>query len=377
MKKFKPVKTAVIGCGVISGTYLNNCCKRFKILDVVGCSDIKPERSAARAAEYGIKQMTNQEILEDPKIELVINTTYQTSHYEVTKAALAAGKNVYSEKMMAVNFEQGLELSRLAQEKNLLYGCAPDTFLGAGLQTARRIVDSGLIGTPIAAEAILVRSYHQERTTVETDRHFVYRPGGGIIFDVGCYYLTSIVNLLGPINRVCGFSVTREENSRIYMNPDNPDYGKIMKIETPNLTAGALEFKNGVYCPILTTSEGPNFTNHFSIYGTEGKLTLNDPNEFTGRVMVRAKTGSDMEMPINHAFTDNYRGLGAADLAYALRNGRKPRASWEAALHTFEAAWGLIKSGESDKFYKMTTTCERAEPIPAGYVENPETGLDI
>lgn len=379
MKKFKPVKTALIGSGVISGTYLHNCCNRLKILDIVGCSDIKPERSSARASEFGIKKMTNEEIFEDPKIELVINTTYQLSHYEVTKAALLAGKNVYSEKMMAITFEQGLELARLADEKGLLYGCAPDTFLGAGLQTARQILDSGMIGTPVAAEAILVRSYHHERTMTTPDRMFVYTPGGGIIFDVGCYYLTSIVNLLGPINRACGFSQTREADSRVYKFPENPDYGKTMKIETPNNTAGVMEFKNGVLCPILTTTEGPGFTNHFTIYGTEGKLTLNDPNTFGGPVFVTTKADENaaMSMPITHAFTDNYRGIGTADLAYALRNGRKPRASYETALHTLEAACGIVKSGETDKFYHMTTTCERAEPLKPGYTEYPEMVFDL
>ena len=376
MEKFKPVKTAIIGCGAISGTYLPNCIRRLKVLDIVGCSDIKPERSAARAAEFGIKQMTNEEIYEDPKIQLVINLTYPISHYEVTKAALLAGKHVYSEKMLSPTFEQGLELTEIAKEKNLLLGAAPDTFLGAGIQTARWIIDSGMIGKPIAAEAILTRSYHAERSTDNPDRSFVYCYGGGLIFDVGCYYLTALVNLLGPINRVCGFSQTRDAE-RTYMNPDNPDYGKAMKIDSPNSTAGTLEFKNGVLCPILTTSEGPNFTNSLVIYGTEGKLTVNDPNEFTGNVMVRSKNGVDMVMPQNHGFTDNYRGIGVADLAYALRNGRKPRASWEIPLHTLEAACGICKSGEEDIIYRMTTDCERSAPLAPGYVEYPEMVFNI
>jgi len=377
MEKFKPVKTAVIGCGAISATYLHNCVRRLKILDIVGCADIKPERSAARAAEYGIRQMTNEEIYEDPKIQLVINLTYPISHYEVSKAALLAGKHVYSEKMIAPTFEQGLELAAIAKEKNLLFGAAPDTFLGAGIQTARWILDSGMIGTPVAAEAILTRSYHAERSTDNPDRSFVYCYGGGLIFDVGCYYLTGIVNLLGAINRVCGFSQTREAAERVYMNPDNPDYGKVMKIDSPNSTAGTLEFKNGVLCPILTTSEGPNFTNSFVIYGTEGKLTINDPNEFTANVMVRTKNGNDIVMPQNHGFTDNYRGIGVADLAYALRNNRKPRASWEIPLHTLEAACGIVKSGENDIIYRMTTDCERSAPLAPGYVEYPEMVFDL
>jgi predicted dehydrogenase len=207
--------------------------------------------------------------------------------------------------------------------------------------------------------------------------HFVYQPGGGIIFDVGCYYLTGLVNLLGPIKRVCGFSATREANERYYMNPENPDYGKVMPIETPNHTAGVMEFANGVLCPLLTTSEGSNFTNRFSIFGTEGTLTLNDPNNFSGPVAVHTKTGANMELPISHAYTEENRGMGVADLAYALRNGRKPRASWECGLHTLEAAHGIIESGETDKIHVMQTTCCRAEPLAPGYTEYPEMVFDI
>ena len=305
MSEFKPVKTAVIGCGVISGTYLPNCVKRFDILDVVGCADIIPERSARRAEENGIRQMTCEEVYSDPEIELIINLTYHTSHYCVTKAALLAGKNVYSEKMLAVNFEDAKELTELAKSKGLLYGCAPDTFLGAGLQTARFAIDSGMIGTPVAADAVLVRSYHHERFKDTTDRSFVFCPGGGIIYDVGCYYLTALVNLLGPASRVAGFSQTREAGERLYSNPKNPGYGTVMQIETPNHTAGVIEFRSGVLCPVLTTSEGANFTNHFKIYGTDGSITLNDPNEFTGAVTVSAKTGGDMPLPQNFAYTDN------------------------------------------------------------------------
>ncbi len=194
---FRKVKTALIGCGMISDTYLENCCRVFNILDVVGCSDIKPERSAAQAGKYGIRQMTNEEILADPSIELVINTTYPVSHYAVSKAALLAGKHVYSEKMIAATLAEALELEQLARERQLLIGCAPDTFMGAGLQTARKILDAGLIGTPVAAQAILVRGYHHERMRTDPEKRFAFCPGGGIVFDVGCYYLTGLVNLLG------------------------------------------------------------------------------------------------------------------------------------------------------------------------------------
>ncbi len=377
MTTFKPVKIGIIGCGMISEIYLKNCCRRYNILDVVGCADIKPERSERRAKEFGIRQMTNEEIFADPEIEIVINITYQTSHYAVTKAALLAGKHVYSEKMLAVTYEQAKELTEIAKEKGLYLCCAPDTFLGAGAQTARKALDDGWIGTPVAAEAILVRSYHHERYRDDPERRFAFCPGGGIIYDMGCYYLTGLVNLLGPIRRVCGFGQTREPDSRLYRNPANPDYGKVMAIETPNNVGGTLEFACGVICPFLTTSEGANFTNRFTIYGTEGTLTLNDPNEYTGPVAIRAKTGDNMVLPQPFGFTDNSRGLGCADLAYAIRNGRKPRTGWECGLHTLEAAEYMIRSGEEGMIHTMETTCERAEPFAQGCTEYAEMVLDI
>ncbi|MGI5878650.1 MAG: Gfo/Idh/MocA family protein [Christensenellales bacterium] len=377
MKPFRPMKTALVGSGMISGIYLENCVRQFKVLDVVGCSDIKPERSKARAEEFGIRDMTNGEILSDPSIELVINTTYQLSHYEVSKAALLAGKHVYSEKMLAVTSQQALELAEISQNTGKYLCVAPDTFLGAGLQLARRVLDAGLIGQPVAADAILVRGYRHNRFRTDPERRFAFCPGGGIVFDVGCYYLTGLVSLLGPIRRVCGFSQTRDPR-RPYGHPDNPLYGADMEIETPNNTVGALEFANGVLCAFLTSSEGINVTNHFTIYGTEGTLTLNDPNTFGGPVLLKCKGESEArQLPLMHAFTTNMRGLGAADLAYAVRNRRPPRCSLDMALHTFEAAMVMAGLEEDSPLHTMRTTCERPEPLAPGYTEYPELVLDL
>jgi predicted dehydrogenase len=377
MKPFRRMKTALIGSGMISQTYLENCCKTLNILDVVGCSDLVPERSAARATQFGIRQMTNDEILADPSIELVINTTYPVAHYEVSKAALLAGKHVYSEKMLAVTLAEAQELEALARRQGLLLGCAPDTFLGAGLQTARSVLDAGLIGAPVAAQAILVRGYHHERMRQDPEKRFAFCPGGGIVFDVGCYYLTALVNLLGPIRRVCGFSQTRDADRRIYSHPANPEYGQVMRIETPNNTAGTLEFANGVIAVLLTSSESINVTNSLIIHGTNGRLTLNDPNTFGGPILLETKMPGELALPLTHAYTTNMRGLGAADLAYAARNGREPRAGSASAVHTLEAALGIIASGETGRITELTTTCDRAEPLLPGYTEYPEMVFNL
>lgn len=378
MKSFRPVRTAVIGCGMISKRYLDNCVNRFNVLDVVGCSDLIPERSAQRAQEFGIRQMTNEEILSDPSIELVINLTYPTAHYEVTKAALQAGKHVHTEKMMATTFAQAKELYELARANGLYLTAAPDTFLGARLQTARQLLDSGLIGRPLAASVSLSRCYRHSEWKAEDEKRFAFCPGGGILNDVGCYYLTGLVSMLGSIERVCGFSQTYEP-ARPYLNPKNPSYGQPMTYEDcPNNYAGALQFENGVLCGLTVTSETYGGGSSFMLYGTQGTMWLDDPNEFGGALLVELKGSREkVAFPLTHAFETDFRGLGAADLAYALRNGRAPRCLPEMALHTFEAACGIVQSGEENRMYRMTTRCERPAPFEPGHTEYPEAVMDL
>lgn len=376
MNTFKPVKTALIGSGMISGIYLENCCKNLKILDLCGCSDLIPERSAKRAEEYGIRQMTNEEILSDPSIELVINTTYPTAHYEVAKAALEAGKHVYTEKMIAPSFEEARELRELARSKGLFYCGAPDTFLGATFQTARRFLDGGLIGTPVAATAILARSYHHERFYTGDQKRFAFCPSGGVIFDMGSYYLTALVSLLGGIREVCGFAEIRNPH-RVYQNPDSPHYQEPMEVESWNNAAGALRFENGVLATLMTTSESGGFENGLTIYGTEGRLTLGDPNEYGVPLTLTTKATGCTQLPMTHAYgSGNHRGIGPAEMAYAIRAGRVPRTE-EMPVHVLEAAQGICRSGETGSIYRMTTRCGRPAPLPAGYTENPELSLSI
>ncbi len=378
MKTFKPVRTAIIGCGMISKCYLENCVNRFNVLEVAGVSDIVPERSAKRAEEFGVRQMTNEEILADPSIELVINLTYPVSHYEVTRAALLAGKHVHSEKMIATTFEQGRELFDLAKAKGLYLTAAPDTFLGARLQTARQVLDSGLIGRPLSASIALSRCYRHSEWKEEAEKRFAFCPGGGVLNDVGCYYLTALVSMLGSIERVCGFSATYEP-ARPFMNPKNPAYGTMMTYDDcPNNYAGALQFENGVLCGLSITSETYGGGSSFMLYGTQGAMWLDDPNEFGGPLAIQLKgSGEKTLFPLTHAYGENSRGLGAADLAYAIRNGRPPRCLPEMALHTFEASCGVVKSGEENVMYQMTTRTGRPAPFEPGHTEYPEVVMDL
>jgi predicted dehydrogenase len=372
MAKVPPVKVGLIGSGSISKTYLRNMTQEFSILDVVGCSDIIPERSKNRAEEFNIKQLTNEEIYEDPGIEIVVNTTYPLSHYEVTRDALLAGKNVYSEKMMAVTMDEARELVSIANEKGLRIGMAPDTFLGGGLQTARKIIDAGLIGEPLNAVAMVMRGYHM-RGEIESDRlPFVMSPGGGIPFDLGGYYLHALIHLLGGVKRVSGFSKTREKDY-VYENPRHPRYKESFNFDTPNMLTGALEFEQGCYGTITTISEAFGEIPRLEIYGTEGVLICNDPNTFGGPIYLKRNNGSwnqfpPYEIPLTHGYTEDFRGIGVADMAWAIRNNRPHRCSAELGFHAFEIINGIIESDRTGKVYEMTSKCERPAPLPSGFI---------
>ena len=365
----KKVKVALIGSGEISYTYLNNMINRYNILEVVGCSDIIPERSANRAKEFGIRDMTNEEIYNDPQIQIVVNTTYPTSHYEVNKAALLSGKHAYCEKMMAVTLEEGKELIRIAKEKNLRIGMAPDTFLGAGFQTARKLIDAGMIGEPFMAQAMVVRGYHQDRWA-QPMYEFTRQPGGGIPFDMGGYYLHALVNLLGPITRAAGFAQSRNPK-RIFNNTKHPRFGESCEIDTINAMCGALEFANGVLGNLTVVAEGFGETPRIEIYGKEGILTCPDPNTFGGPVYLKTSAGGEaVSMPLTHGFsTGCCRGLGVADMAWCIINNRVHRAHGDMGFHVFEVIHGIWKGCETNQIHLMESTCKQPAPLASGYVE--------
>lgn len=364
MAELKRFKTAVIGCGVISEIYLKNLCQFFKIIDVVGCSDLLPERSKQRAEQFGIRQMTNEEIYSDPEIEIVVNLTYPLSHYEVTKAALLAGKHVYSEKMIAVTLEEGEELLALARSKNLQLTIAPDTCLGGGIQTARWIVDSGMIGDPIMVSGFCPRSYQLTR---EDDAvRMIHLPGGGIPFDMGGYYLHAFVNLFGPVSRASGFARIRAPH-RTYLNPQSPLYGDEFEETCINTMSAALEFESGVLGSLLVTSEcTSNAVQKIEVMGTEGMLSIHDPNNFGGPLTVK-RTGNPepLTIPYTHAFYDtDRRGIGVADMAYAIKNGRRPRLDGALGLHAFEIIHRVWSSTTTGKTYTIKNQVQRPAAMP-------------
>ncbi|MDR1108281.1 MAG: Gfo/Idh/MocA family oxidoreductase [Spirochaetaceae bacterium] len=373
MEKFKKVKTAVVGCGVISDIYLQNMTSAFEILEVVACTDLIPEQMKKRAEKYGIKPLKTEEILSDKSIELVVNLTTPGSHHQVTKQALEAGKHVYSEKPIDLSIAAARELVQLADAKGLLYGNAPDTFLGSAIQTARFALDSGLIGEVSSCYAALNRD-----SGLLAERFpFTALPGGGIGLDVGVYYLTALLSILGPVTEVCGFVQTLHPERRHYLM-SRPDFGEAFTLQAENLVAGSFHLASGAVGTIHFNSNSiQNEKPQIVLYGSEGILYLPDPNLFGGEVKVLLKGQTEpFALPPTHAYTDNCRGIGPAELAWSLRKGRKPRTSKEMAFHVLELLLGLYQSCDAKTFYSMTSTFERPAPIPRGYLGSNYGGME-
>ncbi len=359
------IKVGIIGCGNISGIYLKNCTQVFDNLEVVAVADIIPERARARAEEFNIpKACSVEELLSDPEIKIVINLTVPGAHAEVCMAALKAGKSVYVEKPLAVKREDGAEILRLAEEKGLLVGCAPDTFMGGGLQTCRKLIDDGWIGETVAATAFMACHGHE---SWHPDPEFYYKPGGGPMFDMGPYYLTALISLIGPIRRVTSSArITFPER----LITSQPKRGTRVKVEVPTHVAGVLDFENGAIGTIITSFDvWAHHLHNIEIYGSEGTLKVPDPNTFKGPVMVRRKdSGEWKEIPLTHGFAENSRGIGVADMAIALAEGRKHRANGKMAYHVLDVMWGFHDASKEGKHIDIRSTCERPEPLPMDFL---------
>ena len=360
----KPVKTAVVGCGVISNAYLKTMMEKFNILDVVGCCDLDQEKAQAAAQKYGIEVLTMAEILADESIEIVVNLTTPAAHYPVTKQLLEGGKHVYTEKVLSVKLAHAAELVQIANQNNLYLGAAPDTFLGSAIQTARYIVDSGMIGEISSCYCALTR----DGEILNRAFPFTAQEGGGIGFDVGIYYITALLSILGPVTEVSGVVQTRR--------PERPSYslekfGEPFQVESENLMSGILHFARGTVGNVLfdTNSifilpEKPSLV----LFGTMGILYMADPNRFGGDVRIILKGNSEpTTVPQSHAFHDECRGLGVAEMAWAMRMGRKNRANKEMAYHALEVLHGIVKSSETKSNQMMESTFEQAPPLPRGY----------
>ncbi len=355
-------RVGVIGCGNISGIYLQNG-QRFGMLDMVACADIDMERARARAAEYGVPAvLTVEQLLDDPQIDVVLNLTVPQAHGEIALAAVAAGKHVYNEKPLALSREVARRLLDEANGKGLRVGCAPDTFLGGGLQTCRKLIDDGWIGEPIAASAFMMghgpESWHP-------DPDFFYQPGAGPMFDMGPYYLTALAVLIGPVRRVTGSAhVTFPERTIT----SQPKYGTTITVNTPTHVTGVLDFANGAVGTITTSFDvWAAALPWIEIYGTQGTLSVPDPNFFGGPVRVRRAGAKEWsEAPLAYGYAENSRGVGLADMATALRSGRPHRANGELAYHVLDIMHAVHDASAEGRHVELTSGTPRPAPLPLG-----------
>ncbi len=355
------INIGMVGVGAISGIYLKNITQTFKEIRLVAVCDLIRERAEKAQAEYNVPKLydTMYELFADPEIDLVLNLTRPYEHYGVTKAALLAGKHVYSEKPLAASLEEGTELVALAEEKGLALGGAPDTFLGAGIQTCRALIDKGLIGEPIGVRAAMVCHGHE---TWHPDPEFYYKYGGGPMMDMGPYYLTAMINLLGGIKSISAVC-KRSFDQRVITS--QPFSGTVIDVDVPTYITGILNFDSGVTGNLFTTFDvyykGQAF---FEVYGTEGTLYVPDPNMFGGPVrLLRPEDGEIRDMPLLFDYKENSRALGLADMAKSLETGRPCRTDYHQTFHVLEAMETFRKSSDLGKTVRLRSKYARKAPM--------------
>lgn len=355
-----PVNVGLIGCGNISEAYFAGC-KRYDILQLSACADLDPARARAKAEKHGVRALTVDELLADPAIEIVINLTVPQAHAPLNERILRAGKHAYTEKPFALDVAESRRVLALAQRRKLLVGSAPDTFLGGGIQTARQLLDDGVIGRPLAATAhMLCRGHESWHPAPE----FYYQHGGGPMFDMGPYYVTALVNLLGPVRRVSAVTKASFPHRLI---TSQPLAGKKVKVEVPTHYSGTAEFAGGAVATLIMSFDTYPIPNQpcIVIYGSEGTMIVPDPNTFTGPVRVRRGADANfLEMPLTHS-DQRLRGTGVADLAYTLRRRRRRhRCSGELAHHVIEIMAAFERSSRLGRHVRLTSTAARPAALP-------------
>lgn len=357
----EPVRVGLVGCGNISAAYLRTA-PHFPELSIAACADLDPARARARAEEFGLRAVdTLDALLADPAIEVVLNLTIPQAHVPVGLAAIAAGKHVHSEKPLGIALADGRRLLDAADAAGLRVGCAPDTFLGGAHQTARKLLDDGAVGRPLSGTAFMMNHGHEHW---HPDPAFYYQQGGGPMLDMGPYYLTNLVNLLGPVARVIGHAgsgfperVVSSEKRR----------GERVPVQVATHVTGILEFASGAVVSITTSFDVWRHRNgNMEIHGSEGSLAVPDPNRFGGAVMLARGRDDWADVPHTHGYGDgNWRILGLADLARGLRLGRPHRCDGRLALHVLEVLEAFQASSDAGRAVEIETRCERPAPLPA------------
>lgn len=350
----------IIGCGKIFHAYAKGAA-HYADLDLVACADLDPERAAATAGEFDVPwHGTVDDLLARDDVGLVLNLTIPAAHAAVDQQILAAGKHAYSEKPLALSVEEFDAVAALAAEQDRLVGCAPDTFLSANFQAARRLVDAGDIGQVIAGVACMACPGHE---SWHPSPAFYYQAGGGPLFDMGPYYLTALVSLLGPVAAVCGFS-GRARKERLVTS--EPLAGSRIPVEIDTHYSATLHFAGGALITLIMSFDvHQHRLPKLELYGTDGTLYLPDPNTFGGAVSV-AHGKEDEPTAINVTADAGTRGAGAADLIQASQQGRGPRADYRLARHVLDIMQTISEAARTGRSIELQSTCDRPAPLADG-----------
>ncbi|MDI9498862.1 MAG: Gfo/Idh/MocA family oxidoreductase [Bacillota bacterium] len=356
-----PLRVGFVGVGDISGIYLKNLTQRFRDIEVRAVCDLIPERSQKAAETWGVPVVhaRDEDVFADPEIELVLNLTRPYEHYEVTRRALEAGKWVYSEKPLGVNFAEGKALFDLAAARGLGLGGAPDTFMGAGIQTVRRLIDDGYIGEVVGARCSMMCRGHE---SWHPDPAFYYQRGGGPMLDMGPYYVTALMNLLGGVKTVTA-RAKRSFARRLITS--RPLSGTVIDVEVFTDLHAILEFDSGALATLTTTFDTVwNEQAGFHVFGSEGTIMVPDPNTFGGPVRILRRGQNEWyDVPLLFDYAENSRGLGLADMAAALRSGRPWRANGEQILHALDIMTSIEESAAEVRTVTLRTHWERGLPM--------------
>lgn len=367
----KTYGVGIMGAGNISAAYLR-LAPLFKGLEVRGVADILPEAAKKRSEEFGVSAMTPDELLKHSEIDVIVNLTIPATHYQVTMDALSAGKHAYSEKPFVLTLEEGKSVRNAAAERSLQVGSAPDTFLGGAHQQVRSIIDDGSLGKIMSGTThVMSRGMEHWHPNPE----FFFQPGAGPILDVGPYYVTDLIHLIGPVKRVTAFTgMARTERE---VTAEGPFKGTFVKVGTPTTIHGVMEFHSGAIVTIGASWDVAAHGHHnIELYGTDGSVFVPDPNFFGGDVTVTDIAGARTKVdPWDHPFgkpnqTDNsgnsranYRTAGLADMMQSIDEGRAARCSLDVALHAVDVMTSILKAGETGQVVTLTTTCERPAPL--------------
>ena len=355
------MNVGMVGVGCISGIYLKNFAETFQNVKLVAVCDLIRERAENAQKQYNIPKLydTMEELFADPEIDIVLNLTRPYQHYEVSRQALLAGKHVYSEKPLGADWEEGTALVKLAEEKGLWIGGAPDTFLGAGIQSCRKFIDEGKMGDVIGGRCVMA---HHGVESWHPDPDFYYQRGGGPLLDMGPYYITALINLLGGVKQVYGVSNTTFPERLITAKPHE---GETITVNVPTHYECLMTFDSGATVSFLTTFDTYNLKMpNILLYGTKGNLNVPDPNCFGSEKGMKFFDGKEeTEVPLAFDYDVNSRCLGLADLAAAIEQGRPPRTSYKQTYHVLEVMTGIMKSCETGVPYAMTTKFEREAPM--------------